>query len=168
MRPASHASLHLAAALALSGGVFIGLYGTPADAARRCPLGEILRVSKHTCEPKAANLDLLARRRAKPKAVVEAKPEREQTTVVERTPPVEGRATAAGREPSSGPRSTPASASAGAAVQGSAQVAERDTQADENLFVPKAVPKPVEQSPYGELFVGAFKGSIRGDAAAAH
>ncbi|GAC1548731.1 MAG: hypothetical protein NVS2B5_03100 [Beijerinckiaceae bacterium] len=159
MRPASNASLNLVAAIALSSSVFIS-FGTPADAARRCPLGEILRVSKNTCEPKADNLDLLAHHRTKPKAVVEAKPEREQTTIVDKTAPVEGRATAAARESSSAPRSPPASASE--------QVAERDTPAEENLFVPKVQAKPVEQSPYGELFVGAFKGSLAGDAAAPH
>jgi hypothetical protein len=119
-----------------------------ADAAPRCPLGQILRVSKGVCVPKSQNLALL-RRYSKRKQPVVDEAESE-------APPPPAPAPVAKRV-----RSEPASAERAVDERPQVKVAQRETAFSEEPAPPAAAPtQPAPASPFGSLYVGAFRSTL--------
>jgi hypothetical protein len=131
--------------------VFLAL-GAPslcstADAAPRCPLGQILRVSKGVCVPKSQNLALL-RHYSKRKLPVE-EPEADAPTPA--AAPVAKRA-----------RSEPVIAERAPDERPPVKVAQRETAPAEPAAPPAAAtPRPEPASPFGSLYVGAFRSTLK-------
>ena len=106
-----------------------------AGAATRCPSGQILRVSLGVCVPKAENLAILSRHTVRSKRgdapAEKAAPDR-----------AESEAATADRRDATQP----------------VEVAQREARAPEQ----KPAPQPAEaaSSPFGSLFVGAFRGAV--------
>jgi hypothetical protein len=106
-----------------------------AVAATRCPSGQILRVSLGVCVPKAENLAILSKHTARPKR---------GDAPAERAAPdrAEGEAATADRRDGTPP----------------VEVAQGEARPPEQ----KPAPEPAEapSSPFGSLFVGAFRSAV--------
>lgn len=111
---------------------------SPGEAATKCPRGEILRVSKHLCVPKAENFALVRHTREQPKS-----PAAEENPVAAAT---------ASSKPASGERRDLAAVG---------QLAERDAPAPAEQSEPTLASRAQSAlSPFGQLFVGAFHSTI--------
>src|SRR3954453_19102219 len=120
---------------------------SPSEAARRCPLGQILRVSLGTCVPKAQNLAIMAKHGARKSQPADAE---------EDAPP------APTRKPAREEAASPARASPAHASEAPVEIArdEAPSPAEQKAPQPSPQPETSRVSPFGVLFVGAFHSMV--------
>jgi hypothetical protein len=111
------------------------------EAGTRCPSGQILRVSLGVCVPKAQNLAILAKH---------GTPKRKATETDEDAGPA-----------SSAPRPAASEAAKAERREEPVEVAQREAPRQAEPSGPgPAAPAESPMSPFGALFVGAFRSSI--------
>ena len=111
------------------------------EAATRCPSGQILRVSLGICVPKAQNLAILAKHGTMKRKAREADEDAEPA--------------------SSAPRPAASEAAKPERREEPVEVAEREAPRPAEPSAPgPAAPAESPMSPFGALFVGAFRSSI--------
>jgi hypothetical protein len=107
-----------------------------AVAAPRCPSGQILRVSLGICVPKAENLAIMSKHTAKPR--------RGDAQAEKTAPNAEEREAASADRPDETPPPV--------------EMARRDAPPPADKPVPEQTEAP--SSPFGSLFVGAFRSAV--------
>ena len=115
---------------------------SPSEAARRCPSGQILRVSLGECVPKAANLAIMAKHGSRKSAAADG---------VKDAPRV--RAPKPAQEEAASP--TPA-------AEEPVEIARDQAPSPAAEIAPPRSPQPESSrvSPFGALFVGAFQSTV--------
>ena len=116
---------------------------SPSEAARRCPSGQILRVSRGTCVPKAENLGLMAKHGSRKGRAAESQDDAPQDSV---------------RKPTADAAASPA-----LTEEVPAEKVARDEPPSPGVQdTPPPSPKPESPrlSPFGALFVGAFRSTV--------
>jgi hypothetical protein len=108
------------------------------EAATKCPLGQILRVSLGVCVPKAQNLAILSRHGSR-----NAEPVQETL-----------------RRPAVPKQGQDAMTNSDELGEPSVEVAQRETLPSADQPAPRPPPAERASSPFGALFVGAFRSTV--------